>query len=171
MRIWILALLVVVAPVLATAQTTSTGCGVFTVLPGSRALVLDRSGSVKRVVGPGLQVCVPIFETVLTENTLSERREDVEISWREDRCEITVAVFWNISDLEEYYTKGQETVAVSVIEKQVQEALENAEVSDIELEALSQHLHTTLRENHRAFEEFGVNYIRIFPRLENCIQE
>ncbi|PWK54136.1 hypothetical protein C8D95_112125 [Silicimonas algicola] len=112
-----------------------------------------------------------MVETVWIENTLFERREDVEIWWPEDQCEITVSVFWNISDLEVYYTKGQEAVAVSVIEKQVQEAHENAEVSSFSRETISNYLQITLRENRGAFEEYGVNFLRSFASLEDCIQE
>ncbi|AZQ68982.1 hypothetical protein EF888_18705 [Silicimonas algicola] len=170
-RVWTLILLIAVFPVLAVAQTSSTDCGLFTVRPESDALVLDKSGNVKRVVGPGLHICVPMVETVWIENTLFERREDVEIWWPEDQCEITVSVFWNISDLEVYYTKGQEAVAVSVIEKQVQEAHENAEVSSFSRETISNYLQITLRENRGAFEEYGVNFLRSFASLEDCIQE
>lgn len=131
LRIWMILPLAVVLHFLAFGQAQAASCGYFTVLPESEALVFDRRGTIKRKVGPGLQICVPFFETVLIEDTLIERQEDVEMSLRDNSCKIKVSVIWSVSDLETYYTLGQETAAAIVIRKLVQQAVASAEFAEV----------------------------------------
>jgi regulator of protease activity HflC (stomatin/prohibitin superfamily) len=178
LRIWVLAILVITAPFLAVAQTPRTNCGMFTVYPSSEALVFDRLGNIDRKVGPGLSACVPFLETVLIEDTFSERHEDVEVFLSNVPCEISVAVIWNISDLEIYYTKGRETAAASGIQELVQEALAYADINDMGIEEIEEivrylnvGLHTSLQENDFAFQELGVRFKRALPSFRNCVKK
>ena len=171
LRVGILLFLAMLLPMCAVAEASSSGCGFFSVRPDSEALVLDRSGNVKRKVGPGLNSCVPILETVWIEKTSTERREDIEGTWPIDSCDVTVSVVWNIPNLETYYVQGREGVAVSMIQKTAQEALELTKASNVDREELRQHVLATFREKEQSLEAFGVNFIRSFSRYENCILE
>lgn len=74
LALFLVVLLAIVAPTLSAAQTSVTRCGLFSVRPESEALIFDRAGNIQRKVGPGLQTCIPYFETYVIENTLFERR-------------------------------------------------------------------------------------------------
>lgn len=169
MRILRVLFFLIMVPFVATAQTPPARCGYFTVLPQSEALIFDRSGRIKRKLGPGLQICMPFLETYLVEDTLLERQEDVESAFRGGKCKITVSVIWNISDLEKYYSLGRDATAASGIHKLVQEAL--AEISGSAMPEISQHLHVSLRAKSPAFEAFGVHFLRAPSTLENCTTE
>lgn len=167
---WMIVPLAIVVHFLAFGQTQAASCGYFNVLPESEALVFDRSGTIKRKVGPGLQICVPFFETVLVENTLFERQEDVETSLRDNSCKIKVSVIWSVSDLETYYTLGQETAAAIAIRRLVQQAVASADFAEVGGEAISSFLHAALRENGSAFNDFGIKFHRVLPSPGLCIK-
>jgi regulator of protease activity HflC (stomatin/prohibitin superfamily) len=166
LRILILVIAFVAFPLAAVAETSSVRCGFFEVPPDSEALVFDRSGGIKRKLGPGRQRCIPFLETVSIVNTLRERRQDIESLWSADRCNVTASVIWRVSDLEKYQTKGGEVAAVSMIQSLALEALKTAETSGNNIEAVSQDIHAALRHKRPAFEEFGVALYRSYSNVD-----
>ena len=183
MRIVVLMAVLTALPLFAAAQTASDKCGFFVVHPENEALVFDRSGNIKRKVGPGLHSCVPFLETASIENTFSTRNEEVESSWFDGGCIVKISVYWRISDLEKFHIIGREAVVVPRVRKAALNALdyaearfakisfiEFAEISEFEIRAIPQRIDAALRQEAPAFEELGV-WFRSGAGIEICAQQ
>lgn len=178
MRIVVLMAVLMALPLCAAAQTASERCGYFVVRPENEALVFERSGNIKRKVGPGLHSCMPFLETVSIESTFSIRSEEVESLWFNGGCKVKLTAFWRISDLEKYHIKGREQVVVPRIRKAALHALDSAElpniefaeILEVELRATLQHIDAALRQEVPAFEELGV-WFHSSAGIEICTQQ
>ncbi len=84
-----------------------------------------------------------------------------------DECKISVSVVWNISNLELYVTQGREDFS-PVVQEMIKDTLKNALADNVDRESLRSYVWSTMREKAGPLEELGVNYLRSFPRSENC---